>query len=452
MINGLSSDRRSGADRRVRQERFQGPDRRSGTERRGPGYVNGHGVRRPDGHVATRSLTPPVALDHPFPPTLHEMLDRIGDVLTDLVARFYESSMDARLWPETLAKLRDVLHADTCAIVSHDFGTGHGRLEHSVGVDAMYVSAYTDYYAVHNPWLQKRGALGSPGSVWASQQLANDAEVIESDFYRFWLRPQDVMHHLFGLIEAENDRVLFIMLARSTSRGAFWQEDTDLLRRLLPVLQRGLTAGRAHEHSRGIQRLALDTLDAMPIGVIMMTNGGGILSANRFGRELIDTEDALAVTGGILTAKMSGGRVRLRDYLQSSPPPRSADRLAELLTLSIPRPEPMRPLTVLIAPVHDRTQERGRDDPAAVVFIGDPERPVPMDPRRLTRLYGLSRAEARVAALLGQGKRLEEIANALGLTYETVRKHLKQIFSKTSTDRQAELVRTLSLGPGGLRL
>ena len=112
----------------------------------------------------------------------------------------------------------------------------------------------------------------------------------------------------------------------------------------------------------------------------------------------------------------------------------------------------MRPLTVLIAPVHDRTQEPGRDDPAALVFIGDPERPVQMDPRRLTRLYGLSRAEARVAALVGQGKRLDEAAAALGLTYETVRKHLKQIFAKTATDRQAELVRVLTLGPGGLRL
>jgi DNA-binding CsgD family transcriptional regulator len=75
-----------------------------------------------------------------------------------------------------------------------------------------------------------------------------------------------------------------------------------------------------------------------------------------------------------------------------------------------------------------------------------------MDPKRLIRLYGLSRAEARVAALLGQGMRLEEVGQALGLTYETVRKHLKQIFAKTATDRQAELVRTLSLGPAGLRI
>lgn len=450
MTNGLSSDRRSGEDRRIRQERFQGPDRRSGRDRRGPGYVNG--LRRSEAVAVAKSLAVPAKDGPEFPPTLREMLDRIGDVLTDLVGRFYEASMDARLWPETLAKLRDVLHADTCAIVSHDFGTGSGRLEHSVNIDSMYVSAYTDYYASHNPWLHNRGALGTAGSVWTSQQLANDGDVSESDFYRFWLRPQNVMHHLFGVIQAEKDRMLLIVFARGPERGAFWQDDSDLLRRLLPVLHRGLAAGRAHEHSRGIQRLALDTLDAMPIGVIMLNNVGGVLAANRFGRELIDSEEVLGISGGNLTAEILGKRVRFRDILEAPVTARSADRPADAQTLFIPRAAPMRPLTVLVAPVQDHTQEPGRDDPAALVFIGDPERPVPMDPRRLTRLYGLSRAEARVAALVGQGKRLDEAAAVLGLTYETVRKHLKQIFAKTATDRQAELVRVLTLGPGGLRL
>ena len=103
-------------------------------------------------------------------------------------------------------------------------------------------------------------------------------------------------------------------------------------------------------------------------------------------------------------------------------------------------------------PIKDRTQRRADRDPGAVLFIGDPERPVDIDPRQLVRMYNLSRAEARVAVLLARGLRLDQSAQHLGLTYETVRKHLKQIFAKTGTDRQAELVRTLVTGPSGLRL
>jgi DNA-binding CsgD family transcriptional regulator len=57
-----------------------------------------------------------------------------------------------------------------------------------------------------------------------------------------------------------------------------------------------------------------------------------------------------------------------------------------------------------------------------------------------------------VVALLASGQRLDLVAENLGVTYDTVRKHLKQVFSKTGTDRQAELVRMLVTGPAGLRL
>jgi DNA-binding CsgD family transcriptional regulator len=75
-----------------------------------------------------------------------------------------------------------------------------------------------------------------------------------------------------------------------------------------------------------------------------------------------------------------------------------------------------------------------------------------MDPAQICQLYGLSRAEGRVVALLASGQRLDLVAENLGVTYDTVRKHLKQVFSKTGTDRQAELVRMLVTGPAGLRL
>ena len=85
-----------------------------------------------------------------------------------------------------------------------------------------------------------------------------------------------------------------------------------------------------------------------------------------------------------------------------------------------------------------------------MLFIGDPDKPMEIDQRRLRQLYGLSRAEARVVALLAQGYKLDATAESLGLVYETVRKHLKQVFDKTGCDRQAELVRLLVTGPATL--
>jgi DNA-binding CsgD family transcriptional regulator len=54
--------------------------------------------------------------------------------------------------------------------------------------------------------------------------------------------------------------------------------------------------------------------------------------------------------------------------------------------------------------------------------------------------FRLSPAEARLALHLVAGETLRSAEAKLSMTYETARTHLKSIFQKTGTCRQAELV------------
>jgi DNA-binding CsgD family transcriptional regulator len=54
--------------------------------------------------------------------------------------------------------------------------------------------------------------------------------------------------------------------------------------------------------------------------------------------------------------------------------------------------------------------------------------------------FGLTPAEARLALHLASGETLRCAEAKLSMTYETARTHLKSIFQKTGTCRQAELV------------
>ena len=54
--------------------------------------------------------------------------------------------------------------------------------------------------------------------------------------------------------------------------------------------------------------------------------------------------------------------------------------------------------------------------------------------------FGLTPAEARLALQLVVGETLRSAAVKLGISYETTRSSLKNIFRKTETCRQAELV------------
>jgi DNA-binding CsgD family transcriptional regulator len=78
-----------------------------------------------------------------------------------------------------------------------------------------------------------------------------------------------------------------------------------------------------------------------------------------------------------------------------------------------------------------------------LIMIGDPEREQRLSTIHLQELFGLTRAEARVAIRTLNGKGLQGIASDLSVTISTVRIHLQRVFEKTGTHRQAELVRLL---------
>jgi DNA-binding CsgD family transcriptional regulator len=59
--------------------------------------------------------------------------------------------------------------------------------------------------------------------------------------------------------------------------------------------------------------------------------------------------------------------------------------------------------------------------------------------------YGCTPREAALAHTLAQGRTLAEAAGALGISVHTARTHLKRVFRKTGTRRQAELLRLVLL-------
>ena len=69
----------------------------------------------------------------------------------------------------------------------------------------------------------------------------------------------------------------------------------------------------------------------------------------------------------------------------------------------------------------------------------------------LGTIYGLTPAEAEVVQLLAKGLPLDEIAADRGISLNTVRSHLKHIFSKTGTSRQGELLGLVMTDVGSIR-
>ena len=79
----------------------------------------------------------------------------------------------------------------------------------------------------------------------------------------------------------------------------------------------------------------------------------------------------------------------------------------------------------------------------AIAFIHDPAQKKCSPADTLKIVYGLTPAESRIADLISKGYAPREIANRLGVTFNTVRSQLKTVYAKTNVKRQSELVRLL---------
>ena len=86
-------------------------------------------------------------------------------------------------------------------------------------------------------------------------------------------------------------------------------------------------------------------------------------------------------------------------------------------------------------------------EPVVGLYVTDPERRLSAAAEAVAQLYGLSPAETRLALALARGLRLDEIADEFGISRNTVSYTMKNLFRKTETDRQADLISLFIASP-----
>lgn len=172
--------------------------------------------------------------------------------------------------------------------------------------------------------------------------------------------------------------------------------------------------------------LATGVLDLLREAVLVLGRDARPLGMNRAARALLREGDGLLLSSRGVVASTPGATTALL---------RGIDRAAqgEAGRVQVPRPS-RAPLSLRVEP-----HPGSPGSAAAVVFATDHESRSPRSHGLMAR-YGLTPTEASVARRLAAGAGLEQIAGELHISINTVRGHLKQIFGKTRTHRQVELV------------
>ena len=221
-------------------------------------------------------------------------------------------------------------------------------------------------------------------------------------------------------------------LYRADRQGEFDAAAISRFKALLPHLQRA-TQLRARlacaDHHYTDFRSALDALDR---AAILVDRESRVTFANRAAEELFKGKDLFVSPNQHLSASNPAQTQLLRRTIAECLASGGGNGGA---SMAIHRTGG-RPLTVIVSrspPVRSIF-----DVAAALVLIDQPDRL--SRPELLRQGHGLTRAEARLAIALLDGRRLREAADDFGVSFATARTHLARIFQKTGVSSQAQLV------------
>jgi DNA-binding CsgD family transcriptional regulator len=365
------------------------------------------------------------------------------DKLLRLVGLAYDAAEQPALWHSFLRETASVLHCNLATFVLHDLTSLDGAIAVTEGSSAEAERLYEQVWGAKNIYMERGACCLEPGTVVHGGMLCTDDEILKSEYYNEFLRPNDWFYVAGGPVVADGKIASMFSLQRPRRKGQFADREISTLRFLMPHLQRAI---RLHQHLHTL-RHGLQALNALTIGVVTVSASGKMLFANKCAERILAHEDGIGLTRKGIVAASGAMAQRLKDLIALVAETTNGVSIHAGGLLAIERRSGRRPYFVLVSPMRFSLLTCTAEKPAAILFINDSEQRVRHAPAVLRDLFGMTPAECRVALLIGDGRSRSEIADLLNVSSNTLKSQMASIYRKTGISQQAQLVHLLARLP-----
>jgi DNA-binding CsgD family transcriptional regulator len=356
------------------------------------------------------------------------------------VAHLYDASMDVERWPDALSQLARIVGGKGAQIVVASAVDAIGFVKVWGWTDEELARFMPRYLAL-TPTDPRVGMNAALYKAVHCRQIVSDEVLRASDIYKQVLAPLGIEYSMSFTVPVDEKMVCLLSVMRGPDHALFTAGDCAGYSCFVPHVGRAVTLHGAFQSCREELATVKALLDGVPLGM-MVVDDDELKVANRAARTLLDEGDAMRVQNGRLRGTTRRADAELRDAVHEA---RSGTDQPIGLALAIDHAEPMR---AVIRRLHPASAGMlGAPSEAVALYVTDPRKPVETPGEILQRLFGLSAREASVLRLLVEGGDLRGAAARLGISYETVRTHVKRIMDATGARRQAELVRMVLSSP-----
>lgn len=350
-----------------------------------------------------------------------------------IIFNLYDAVGNEAAWNGIVQTLCEHLKANIGMLVVAGQGQRDQSFYASFNHQESVARAYSDYWWEQDIWLQTGFAKG----LFKKGNLAIGADFISTEvlrktaFYREFLTTMPAEHLLVAVMsdgtDASETPPMTLSFFRAPGAVPFDTADLAALQLLYPHIHRAFALHWEWRSMREQLGTFHTSLDRMDFGVMFIDSARRVRHANNAAKALASCilQPKLPVKGSVAqliddAAKGKGGATVLK-----------AQRI---MLLALPVSTPVR-------------NPAGETRASVMLLLVDPEKRPDAAADFLSRAFALSKAESRLLPLLLKGNAPAQIAEALDLKIPTVRSQLSNIFAKTGTTRQQELIRLLGALP-----
>jgi len=361
-----------------------------------------------------------------------------------LVAASYEAAFDRSSdcsWCAFLSELCDYFGAVAGGLVLHDVALQESSLRHKYNIDGWdEIDAGHDWDAVISRSARApdrlNGGARNGSATWPDAATGPAGRDRQSSI------GGSVSHQLIGLISREAGQITCLCLTRPANGAAFNPGHQITFEHLLPHFKRSLGLRSALIRDRTSHTSLVDIMDLLPVAMLRVDRKGYVHFKNLAAEELLADEGGILLRrDGTLATGTAGATEHLRRVIA-----KVADRAWARSTAGasahclVPRGAGRLPLICVLYPVRGDRSSSDRREPMVAIAIKDPQASVSDGIEAFQAAFSLTKAEARLIGLLLEGRGLFEAADHLGITKNTVRTHMRNIYAKVGMHRQTDLI------------
>ena len=370
----------------------------------------------------------------------------ISPAFDALLKALYHGPLEEQPWQAFLRLLRDALQADFATLLLRPPKEG----DSGIVLNASVISP--EVYAAYNENYFELDAFVNlpPGKVVTLHEFMGAVALEDSEYFIQYMQPIGVYYILgVDLTDASGMNVR-LRITRGKAQGDFSAEEKRICELIVPHLLQSIALNSQLQHAE-TQRAVFETaIDQMAMGSIILDEKGEVLKLNQAATEVLSDKPDICISKKHLLLTQTQQHKAFKATLQEVLSAYSKNEPGFVKAFKVQCQEGGS-IGLLLRPMPHSICSEGNQKPAVAVFISDPEkrRSAPID--ILSQLFDFTPAESRLALLLANGLTLDEAAEELTVSRNTLKSHLSAIYAKTGVTRQGKLVQLIlkSVAPMG---